>query len=361
MEWLPAAWNDSATGKMDADGMAIPQVTFFHRKRMPGCSFSLESLFANVRDHLATSIRARTAVASVRSRGVMRRLFICVEAMFHQGEVNHVTGDINFIGIFLSRSRTIQTIPDCGHVASTSGLRRAILKLFWIDLPMRHCAYVTTISDSSKQELLKYMPTYDPSKIIVIPVPISDRFVRSEKPFDARRPRILHVGTAPNKNLPRLVEALRGIPCALDVVGARVSGYETLLRDSGLEYTYRTGLSDEEMVRAYQQADLLTFASTYEGFGMPIVEAQAIGRPVVTSNLLSMPFVAGDGAHLVDPYDVGSIKAGVQRVIQDAEYRESLVRRGFENRARFDGKTIAQQYLDLYRRVARRDRGSGRR
>jgi glycosyltransferase involved in cell wall biosynthesis len=97
---------------------------------------------------------------------------------------------------------------------------------------------------------------------------------------------------------------------------------------------------------------MVLFASTYEGFGLPIIEAQATGRPVVTSRVTAMPEVAGDGACLVDPYDVASIRSGVLRVLGDRGYRDSLVHRGFENVRRFEPGRIAAQYARLYEEVA---------
>ena len=76
-----------------------------------------------------------------------------------------------------------------------------------------------------------------------------------------------------------------------------------------------------------------------------------MGRPVVTSNLLSMPEVAGDAACLVDPFDVASIRTGIHRVVRDAKYREELVARGFTNAERFRVEVIASQYAELYREI----------
>jgi len=106
------------------------------------------------------------------------------------------------------------------------------------------------------------------------------------------------------------------------------------------------------MIRRYEDADIIALASTYEGFGMPILEGQAVGRPVISSNLFSMPEVAGNAACLVDPFDVNSIRAGIIKIIQNDEYRNRLVRDGFENVKRFDPDHIAFQYLDLYQEVA---------
>ena len=93
-----------------------------------------------------------------------------------------------------------------------------------------------------------------------------------------------------------------------------------------IEYENWSNLSLDEVVRKYQQCDLLTFCSTYEGFGMPIVEANVVGRPVVTSDISSMPEVAGNAACLVDPFDSASIRSGIRRVIKDIDYRSEADR-----------------------------------
>ncbi len=110
-------------------------------------------------------------------------------------------------------------------------------------------------------------------------------------------------------------------------------------------------LSDQELVAAYENADVVVFASVAEGFGLPIIEAQAVGRPVVTSNLSPMKEVAGGAACLVDPHKVDDIRAGMQRVIADAEYRHRLIQSGYENAARYSAAGVAAQYARLYERV----------
>jgi glycosyltransferase involved in cell wall biosynthesis len=99
---------------------------------------------------------------------------------------------------------------------------------------------------------------------------------------------------------------------------------------------------------------MVIFASTYEGFGLPIIEANAVGRPVVTSDIYSMPEVAGDAACLVNPFDVSNIRTGVLRVIQDESYRRKLIENGFKNVERFKPNAIAQQYLELYKELFRK-------
>jgi glycosyltransferase involved in cell wall biosynthesis len=102
------------------------------------------------------------------------------------------------------------------------------------------------------------------------------------------------------------------------------------------------------MRQAYIDCDLLAFASTYEGFGLPILEAQLTGRPVLTSNLSPMKEVAGTGAVLVDPYDLQSIRLGLLKIIQDSELRGRIVEAGFENVQRFNPDAVAKKYTALY-------------
>jgi glycosyltransferase involved in cell wall biosynthesis len=327
------------------------RVTFFHRKSLPVGHYSLEFIFADVRERLKDRIEARVVTSKYTSSGLCKRLYNVIEAACRQSAVNHVTGDVNYLGLLLGRRNTVQTILDCVHLQTTTGLKHKIIKLFWVTIPVRRARWVTAISTSTKQEILKYIDC-DPAKIVVIPVAISGRFRRRDKPFNKANPRILQLGAAPNKNIPRLIEALQGIPCTLEIIGHHNPEYEALLRQSGIAYSYHSGLSDAEVLEKYFEADIVTLVSTYEGFGMPILEGQATGRPVITSNLYSMPEVAGDAACIVDPFDARAMRAGFRRLIEDDEYRQALVAKGFDNVKRFDPDRIAEQYLALYQDIA---------
>ena len=106
------------------------------------------------------------------------------------------------------------------------------------------------------------------------------------------------------------------------------------------------------MARQYADCDLVSFVSVGEGFGVPILEAQASGRPLITSDLSPMREVAGEGACLVDPSDVAAIRAGIRKIIDDADYRRQLVARGLKNAARYSPATVGGRYLELYRRMS---------
>jgi glycosyltransferase involved in cell wall biosynthesis len=230
-------------------------------------------------------------------------------------------------------------------------LRRKSIEWLWYRLPVRRATIVTTISEATRKQLLDLLGETT-ADIRVIPCCISPAFHSSPKEFDATEPTILAVGTGENKNLLRLADALQSVRCRLLIVGELLPAQREALARNGVQYENRQHLTEGEMVEAYVESDMLAFASTYEGFGMPILEAQAVERPVVTSSVASMPEVAGQGACLVNPFDVAAIRAGVVRVMGDAAYRQSLVVAGRRNCRRFSPLEIAEAYASVYREIA---------
>lgn len=110
-------------------------------------------------------------------------------------------------------------------------------------------------------------------------------------------------------------------------------------------------IPDEDLVAIYNLAAAALLPSFYEGFGLPILEAQACGTPVITSNISSMPEVAGEGALLVDPYNVGGIEESLKNITSDQKLRNELVDKGFENIKRFSWKKVAQDTVNVYESI----------
>jgi glycosyltransferase involved in cell wall biosynthesis len=329
---------------------AKPEVVFIQRKPRSVGNYSIEFIFNDVRKRLQNRIVERVLISEYESNGLFKRFMNCMQAWRGKGEVNHVTGDVNYLGLFLSKRHTIQTILDCVHLNNASGLKYKILKWFWLVIPEKHARFITAISESTKQEILRHHAC-DPEKIIVIPVAISDKFKYVPATFNKDNPRVLQVGTAPNKNIPSLIRALKDIPCTLNIVGKQNPEYEQMLKDNGIQYVYEWGLTDEGIMDRYKKADIVSLISTYEGFGMPILEAQATGRAVITSKLFSMPEVAGDSAITVDPLNIEEIREAFLRIINDDHHRALLIQKGLENIRRFDPDTIAEKYLELYLKI----------
>lgn len=326
------------------------KIVFFQRKPRPNKNFSIENFFNQLRSNLPNHIQAITYTSQFYSNGLFKRLFIALDSIFHQADVNHVTGDINYAAIFLRSKKTILTILDVGVLDTKKPISGKIIKLFWLTIPVKRVGYITTISNSAKSEILKLVNTNE-EKIRVIYVPISSKFCFKPKEFNKEKPIILQIGTKYNKNLERLSNSLKGISCQLNIVGELSPQQKNILASNQIDYTNVFNLSDEELLRIYEDADMLAFVSTYEGFGMPIVEAQMVGRPIITSNILSMPEVAGNGACIVNPFSEEEIRAGILKIIHDDEYRQQLIKNGRINAKRFSVELISEQYLELYQEI----------
>ncbi|MBN1999226.1 glycosyltransferase family 4 protein [candidate division KSB1 bacterium] len=329
--------------------MGTLNVVHYHRN--PHSSdFSFERVFALVRKCMPTDISCSAVFAARKSQGFFPRAVNCLQAVKHQKDINHITGDIHYIAVFLRKRKTVLTIHDLSSLQRLKGIKRFIYLLFWFYLPVWRVNRVTVISEATRQELIQHVP-WARNKVTVIHDPCSPEFIHRPRVFNTEKPRILQIGTRPNKNLPRLAAALKDIPCILDIVGRLTDEQGKLLEDLGLEYQQSADLSDQQVVEKFEACDMLAFVSLYEGFGLPILEAQATGRPVVTSNILSMPEVAGGGACLVDPYNTASIREGILKVIDDKENRSRLVAAGLENVKRFFPREIAERYAAVYREM----------
>jgi len=222
--------------------------------------------------------------------------------------------------------------------------------VIWFWIPVRRCAAITVVSQSTKEQLLRHV-SCDPAQIQVVHCAVSPEFRPSRYIFNNDRPTILQIGTTYNKNIERVAAALDGVPCRLVVVG-RLSAHQlSVLHQHRIEYENHVDVPRDALPALYHDADLVMFASVYEGFGLPIAEANAVGRPVITSRLAAMLEVGADAACYVDPHDVASIRAGFERVCGDSAYRDQLICNGFRNVDRFLPTVIAQQFSELYHRV----------
>lgn len=273
-----------------------------------------------------------------------------------QTQVNHITGDVHYTILGCSKKNiNLLTVHDCVllHHYPKTNPRHWIIRWLWYQLPAKRADVVTVISENTKRDLLRF--TNCPAdKIRVIPNFIDPLFKPVPRDFNQDHPKLLFIGTAANKNLERTMEAVQGLRVELLIVGYLNEAQSTELRNKNIHYHLLNKLSDQEVRNAYADADIMLFPSTYEGFGLPIIEAQATGRPVLTSKLEPMSSVAGNAACLVDPYSVESIRAGVKKIIENEDYRNELIESGFKNVERFQLKNVTKQYIDLYQELIQR-------
>jgi glycosyltransferase involved in cell wall biosynthesis len=324
------------------------EVIQFFRKKSE--FFSIERVFGRLEPEMSKIVTVRRLVAPSGGFSLQTVIRNIRAARSVRAEIYHITGDVHYLAFGLPRKQTILTIHDCVFLHQAAGLKRLLLKWLFLSGPVRRCALITTISRSTREDIIRHTGCA-PDKIVVIPNPVDSKIYFASRPFHPEEPVLLFLGSTPNKNLLRTIPALEGIPCLLDVVGDLSEEAIRLLEKFRIKYRKASNLTDEEVAEKYCGADVVLFPSTFEGFGLPIVEAQKAGRPVVTSDLDPMREVAGGAACLVDPYAAASIREGILKVIHDKAYREKLIQEGFQNVKRFDTASIVRQYISCYQRL----------
>lgn len=264
-----------------------------------------------------------------------------------KGYIHHVTG-LTELALGCWRKKTVITFHDANFMVNTKNpISKFVKYLLRIYLPIKASDCVTCISETAKNEILKYVN----KDIHVVYNPLDPHYVFSKKDFNESKPRVLHIGTGWNKNLHNTIKALSLIQCHLRIIGKLSESDINLLKSNKVEYSNAYNISDEEMLQEYQKCDIINFPSIYEGFGMPIIEGQAIGRCVITSNIEPMIEIAGEGAIFVNPKSVESIRLAYKKIISNPELRKSIIEKGERNTERFKLEKICNDYMSLYKQL----------
>jgi glycosyltransferase involved in cell wall biosynthesis len=324
---------------------------FFRKKRLH--AFSIESLFNNVQAQVAETTHFKASKVEVPSiRNVFQNIF---SSRKHQSAINHITGDIHYVSLGLKKSNTILTIHDCVFLTkySKTNLKYWLFKFFWYQLPMWRANTITVISEKTKRELIA-LTGVNADKVKVVPNFVDPRFEFTPKAFNSQKPRILQIGTKENKNIHNLAKALKGINCELHIVGSIDVQTQLVLQENKIDFKTHTNLSFDELKQQYELSDMVVFASTYEGFGLPILEACSVGRPLVTSRISPMDEIADDAACKVNPYNVFDIRRGILKVIENEAYRDQLINNGWKMRYQYSIANVTNKYTELYEEIANR-------
>jgi glycosyltransferase involved in cell wall biosynthesis len=329
------------------------RVTYFFRKPFTDHHHSIEELFGNIISSLPEKVKAENYIMPWISKGLTKRILNALASVFHQADINHITGDVHYVSYFLRKKKTILTIHDLAPLNRGGKLKIAVFKMFWFTLPAKRVRMITVISKFIKTELLQHI-RISPEKIRVVYDCIPADLPYTPKPALEDKPVLFHIGTMPNKNLENVIRSIEDLDVRLIILGKLKPHHEELLRDSKTDYENYFNLPYESVLNLYKRCDIVLFASMYEGFGLPILEANAIGRPVITSRTSSMPEVAGDAALLVNPAEISEIKKAVMDLLENQALRAELVAKGLENVKRFLPKAIAAEYVNLYEEILKR-------
>jgi glycosyltransferase involved in cell wall biosynthesis len=259
----------------------------------------------------------------------------------------------------LAVKRQVVTIHDCAFFDQANCFSRAFAAWYQFLVPRlaRAARQIIAVSEFSKQRIVE-LCRVPAEKVTVIYSGVGERFrphsadeiaaVRIKLALPQRY--ILCVGSLePRKNLARLLQAWQQVQPRLDGLSLVLVGAKShVFRDIGMNQpppdVHLAGyLDDEHLPAVYSGAESFIYPSIYEGFGLPVIEAMASGVPVITSGVTALPEVAGDAAVYVDPMDVDSIAAGIQRVADDPRLRAELTARGRLRAAQFDWQRTAQE------------------
>lgn len=324
-------------------------VTYYYREPRP-TGQSIEGIFRLVKKCLQHEVvinefycaSDHSRLANIRAAGR------------HTSEVNHITGDVNFLALGLRGKKNILTIHDFGYYENPvhSILVKFIYRLFWFTLPLKYVDIVTVVSDFTKQKLIHYF-NFPEERIRVIPDPVKPVFSYREKLPGDEPYRVLMIGTGKHKNLDNLIESVKGTGYEIDIVGWPAKDELERMDSYGIAYKVYNKLTDEEVFQRYIECDVMYNASYYEGFGMPVIEAQAVGRPVITSNVGAMKEVGEGSAIMVDPASPEEIRNALLS-LQNKQLYTEIVAKGRLNAAKYNYHHIAAQYLQVYKELAAR-------
>jgi glycosyltransferase involved in cell wall biosynthesis len=236
-------------------------------------------------------------------------------------------------------------------------------------LSAKRASVVCTVSEYSKRDMVHFYGI-EADRIHVVPEGVDTRIFRPimdsarirewrSGMFGADVPFVVYVGKpTERRNLTPLIQAFaalkreKGIPHKLLIAGADLPGtspFRHVIAQERLENEVfvRGYVDHNEMPLVYNAAEVLIYPSSYEGFGMPVLEAMACGTPVIALNNTAFPEFAGGVAHLLENAEPATLKQGIDAVLRDPAWRERMSKIGPERAAAYDWKLVTRRYLDL--------------
>ncbi len=256
----------------------------------------------------------------------------------------------------------VTTVHDFIYEYFRSGLAKYI-HVLQKKIAIKRSDGIICISKNTKKDLLKFYPEINESKIKVIYNGVSDEFRKLNDPekfltneFSVLKDRkyILYVGDRSKyKNFSIAVEVLRYLKdINLVVVGGKdfSEKEKELIKDVKDRIFHFKGIDDHKLNILYNNAFCLIYPSSYEGFGIPVVEAMKAGCPVISTNRSSIPEVAGDAAILVDDIKAESFVHAIKK-LYDVEFRNSMINKGLEQANRFSWDRCFEETVNFYREI----------
>ncbi len=291
-----------------------------------------------------------------------------MDRMFGDADLFHATEHLlprlkNIRSVFTLHDLIFQFDPD-SHKPLNIAFLKTMMPRF-----LKAADAIIAVSECSKRDAVNlYGIPADKIRVIYegvdpkfAPVTDPDRLSHVRAKYHLPDRFILHVGTIePRKNLPLLFEVAAQTRYPVVVAGKLGWLTEPILakvKELGVEdrITFTGFVADDDLPPLISAAAVLAMPSKYEGFGLPILEALACGTPVIASNTSSLPEVGGEAVLYASPEDLRAWVEGIDRAWADPQLRASLREQGFRQAAKFRWDVMAQQTLQVYHAVTRRE------
>lgn len=270
---------------------------------------------------------------------------VCGPFLFHSSYYRYSTNP---------NAINITTVHDFTYEYFVKGYRARLHK--WQKFrAIRHSKYIICISENTKKDLLKFLPDIAPNKIRVIYNGVSNDYFPTNVSIDfpyKKNSYIVFVGARTGyKNFDFAVSALCGTQYRLLIVGSPLSSDEKRMLNTKIgaeRYNYAGRVSNQELNLIYNNAFVLLYPSLYEGFGIPVLEAQKAGCPVIAYNASSIPEIAGNTPLLINQLSVEEVHRCFS-ILEDQNLREEIRINGFENVKRFSWDKMFNQVIGVYK------------
>lgn len=260
----------------------------------------------------------------------------------------------SFVPPILCRLPFIFTIHDLIHLnfAAEMTIGKSIYYQTIVKRGPIRCAKVLTVSHFSKSEIVKKF-SVNPDKIVV-GNGVSDYFCTNDFRFRYDKPYFIYVGNSkPHKNLLGTLIAFKNFNLNKDFSLFCISGINKKIREyieinelqENVFFMY--GITDQQLASLYRGSVALLFPSFYEGFGLPVLEAMACGTPVITSNITSLPEIAGDAALLVNPYSLDEIVSAMNKIVEDDSLRHQMIEKGLKQSKNFSWDLTLKKIMNV--------------
>ena len=322
------------------------KITYFYRSL--SSAFSIKKVTQTITSHIDDKEELFVPYTGFNIKTIIENIRYVFKHRNKKG-INHITGEIHYCILGLIGCKSVLTIHDTVSLDfhKSSKFKWVILEWLWYKLPLKLATKVICISEETK----KYVERLTKRNDIVVIHNAVDPLIEYSDEINTKRLSILFIGTNPNKNLKRCFEALKGIDCKVVIIG-RLS-YEQIksLKSNRIEYENKFGLTDEEVREEYKKCNIVSFCSLFEGFGMPIIEANKAGSAVIASNIPVLKEVGRAGAYYVNPESIQEIRAGYMKLLFDESFRSEMVKKGVINALNYDYSKILPKWLEVYKSI----------